>query len=609
MFSGSNPTGSRRLTDVLTQAKLDNERNIVKNERRQGLENRPYGRAFNLLNENLFPNGHPYAHSVIGSQEDLTAASGRRREAVLSRPITPRIISRSRSRVISIPRKQNGWSTKYYGPIPPGPPLDRPKVLIPTLGSEKVIEVQDHVPLERVYIAWPTPAFFQPDDAELDLASAILSDGLSSRLEKTLVHDKQLCSNVAAFQQSFEIAGMFLTVATARPGASLPAIEQALTGEIAKLATEGPTEQELARAKAKWELQYLSGLERIGGFGGQADVLNQYNTFLGDPEKFAADVNRHRLVTTQSLKAATNKWLNTSNRLLIRFHPEKVAPQPSTVMLDRSKPPALGQDVAFQVPDVKTARLDNGMDVFVVERKDLPKVNVTIASRAGSVADPQDLPGLASLEAETMMRGTKTRTALEIDNGLGDLGTGLSSLANREYAMVTLDVLKANLAPALTVLADVVRDPNFPADEVEREKKKTSDRLAQADNDPSAIARRVAPMLAFGRDHPYGHPITGFRSSITKITPTELTRFHETYWKPGSSAMIFAGDISLSEAVSASKQFFGGWSGGAAPYRPFRPPSHLAQARCIWFTGPMLRKRMYRLFCLERRAAIRITTL
>ena len=211
--------------------------------------------------------------------------------------------------------------------------------------------MKDHVPLERVYVAWPTPALFQPDDGELDLASAILSDGLSSRLEKTLVYDKQLCSNVAAFQQSSEISSMFLVVATARPGASLPAIEQALTGEIAKLATEGPTEQELARAKAKWELQYLSGLERIGGFGGQADVLNQYNTYLGDPDKFAADVNRHRQVTIDSLKAATNKWLNTPNRLLVRFHPEKVGPQASTVTLDRSKPPALGQDVAFQVPE------------------------------------------------------------------------------------------------------------------------------------------------------------------------------------------------------------------------------------------------------------------
>ncbi|MFL6415210.1 MAG: M16 family metallopeptidase [Bryobacteraceae bacterium] len=566
------------LTDVLTQAKLDNERNIVKNERRQNVENRPYGRAFNLLSENLFPNGHPYAHSVIGSQEDLTAASVEDVKQFFQTYYTPNNLTLAITGDFD-PAQAKRLVEKYYGPIPAGPPLDRPKVLIPTLGSERVIEVNDHVPQERVYVAWPTPAFFQQDDAELDLASAILSDGLSSRLEKSLVYDKQLCSNVAAFQQSFEIAGMFLTMATARPGASLPAIEKALTDEIATLAAEGPTESELARAKAKWELQYLSGLERIGGFGGQADVLNQYNTFLGDPDKFAADVQRHRQVTVNSLKAATSKWLNTQNRLLVRFHPEKVAPQTSTVTLDRSKPPALGQDVAFQVPEVQSAKLENGMDVFVVERKDLPKVNVTIASRAGSVADPQDLPGLASLAVTAMLRGTKTRTAIDIDNALGDLGTGVSGLASREYAMVALDVQKANLASAMTVMSDVVLNASFPADEVEREKRKSLDRLAQAENDPSTVARRVAPMLAFGRTHPYGHPVNGFRSSITKITPAELTRFHETYWKPASSAIIFAGDISLAEAVSASRQFLGAWSGGAAPRVTIGPPQPIGPGK------------------------------
>jgi zinc protease len=566
------------LTDVLTTAKLDNERNIVKNERRQSLENRPYGRAFTLLNENLFPSGHPYAHSVIGSQEDLTAASVDDVKQFFQTYYTPNNLTLAITGDFDAAEAKR-LVAKYYGPISPGPALDRPKVLIPTLGSERVIEVNDHVPQERVYIAWPTPAFFQQGDAELDLASAILSDGLSSRLEKTLVYDKQLCSNVMAFQQSYEIAGMFLTVATARPGASLPAIENTLTEEIAKLASEGPTEQELARAKAKWELQYLSGLERIGGFGGQADVLNQYNTYLGDPDKFAADVNRHRLVTIDSLKTATNKWLNTQNRLLVRFHPEKVAPQASTVTLDRSKPPALGQDVAFQVPEVKTTKLENGMDVFVVERKDLPKVNVTIASRAGSVADPQDLPGLASLAVTAMLRGTKTRTALNIDNSLGDLGTSIGGMANREYAMVAVDVLKANLGPAMTVMADVVRNPNFPTDEVEREKKKALDRLAQAENDPSSIARRVAPMLAFGRNHPYGHPVSGFRASLGKITPTELTRFHEAYWKPGSSAIIFAGDISLAEAVNATKQYLGAWSGGAAPAVTIGPPQPIGPGK------------------------------
>lgn len=558
------------LTDALTPVKLDNQRNVVKNERRQGVENRPYGRAFNLLSENIFPAGHPYAHPVIGSQEDLTAASIDDVKQFFQTYYTPNNLSLAITGDFDIAEAKR-LVTKYYGTIPPGPALDRPKLLVPTLTSERIIDVKDHVPQERTYFAWASPAAFQPDDAELELASAILTDGLSSRLNKALVYDKQLCSNVTSFQANSEIASIFVAWATARPGMDLTTIEEAFTAEIARLAAEGPTEQELARAKAKWELQYLSGLERIGGFGGQADVLNQYNTYLRDPDKFSLDVNRHRSVTVASLKAATGKWLNTSNRLLLRFHPETLTPKTAVAALDRSKPPSLGQDVSFQVPQVKSAKLENGLEVFVVERKDLPKVNVTFASRAGSVADRSDLAGLASLEVATMVRGTKTRQALDIDNALGDLGTAISGFASREYAMLSLDVLKANIAPALGVVSDVALNPNFPADEVEREKKKASDRLAQTENDPSSIARRVAPMLAFGRNHAYGHPVNGFRSTIAKITPAELSRFHNSYWKPGTSAIVFAGDISLAEGVQLSKQYFGSWNGGAAPLPPIPP--------------------------------------
>src|SRR5262249_23635933 len=146
---------------------------------------------------------------------------------------------------------------KYFGPIQPGPPLDRPRRWIPALDGEKIIEANDRVPQERTYFAWPTPAFFEPGDAELDLASLILADGLSSRLQNTLVYQKQLCTNVSAFQNSMEIAGFFVVIATARPGASLAQVEQNVTGEIARLANEGPTPEELKRAQNKWEFQYV----------------------------------------------------------------------------------------------------------------------------------------------------------------------------------------------------------------------------------------------------------------------------------------------------------------------------------------------------------------
>ena len=183
--------------------------------------------------------------------------------------------------------------------------------------------MNDRVSLERVYIGWPTPEYFSADDAALDIAARVLADGLSSRLNKALVYDKPLATQVSSFNITGEIASVFVVQATARPGSSLAEIEKTVTAEIARLAKEGPTAAELERSKTKQEAEFVSGLERIGGFGGKADVLNQYNTFLGDPNKIEADLTRYRSLTTASVQQAVGKWLDTPNRVLIRFHPEK----------------------------------------------------------------------------------------------------------------------------------------------------------------------------------------------------------------------------------------------------------------------------------------------
>ncbi len=551
------------LTDVLTKTKLDNERDIVKNERRQSLENQPYARWYYLLSENLFPYGHPYAHSVIGSTEDLTAASVDDVKDFFHRYYTPNNLSLAITGDFDIAQTKQ-LVAKYFGPIPPGPALDREKHFIPRLDGPKVLEVKDHVPQERVYFAWTSPAYFDPGDADLELTALMLTDGLAARLSKSLVYDKQLCSDVVAFQNSQEIASAFVIWATARPKASLDTIESLLTAEITRLAKEGPTPEELKRAKTKWEFSYVTGLERIGGFGGQADLLNQYNTFLGDPDKFAADVERHRAVTAESVRQVTSRWLDTPDRLVMRFHPEDSEPD-THLTLDRSQVPAFGTDRPFHAPDVQSAKLPNGVSIYVAERKDLPKVAVTLATRAGSINDPEGKAGLSSLLLETAKRGTARQTAMQVDDTLGDLGTEINGVSRPEYASLSLAVLAQNVDPAMAELASVALTPTFPAEEVEREKKKRLDAIAQEENDPNGVARRVARMLAFGRGSIYGHPADGFRSSVSTITPVDLQQFHEKLWKPGTSVLVFVGDITLAQATEVAKRHFGNWQGGEAP--------------------------------------------
>jgi zinc protease len=551
------------LTDALTLEKLNNQRDVVKNERRQGLENQPYGRWFKLLMENLYPSRHPYANDVIGSHEDLTAASVDDVKDFFKTYYTPNNLTLVIAGDFD-PAEAKRLVEKYFGTIPAGPALDRPAKSVPKLDGEKIVEVNDRVPQERTYFAWHSPAFFDAGDAELDLVATILGDGLSARLNKVLVYDKQLASDVVSFQWSREQVGTFVIWATARPGASLQQIEQIVTDEIARLAKDGPTPAELARARTKWEFGFVTGLERIGGFGGKADRLNQYMTFLGDPNKFEADFARYRNATPESVRDVVARWLNTRNRLLVRFHPEPSGRE-SQIALDRSKQPPLGGDRPFMVPPVKTAKLENGMDIFVIERPDLPKVAVRFVTKAGSVHNPAGKDGLADLMVETMKRGTKTRNALQVEDTLGDLGTAIFGGANRESSEVSFEVLKRNLTPALTVFADVIRNPAFPAEEVDREKKKRLDALAQDAEDPNAIAQRVGQMLAFGPDHPYGRPGSGFPSTVQTLTREDFVRFHEANWKPGSSALIFAGDITLDEARALAGQNFGNWQGGVAP--------------------------------------------
>ncbi len=561
------------LGDAITKERFENQRDVVRNERRQGLENQPYGRAWKLICENLYPYRHPYANDVIGTHEDLVAATVDDVKDFFRTYYTTNNLSLAIAGDFD-PAQAKRLAEKYFGNIPAGPALERPPRWIPVLDGERTLEVRDRVPQERTYFAWHSPAYFDPGDAELDLASTILTDGLSSRLNKVLVYEKRLCTGVSSSQVSREAASFFLVDATARPGATLAEIEAIVTQEIARLARDGPTLAELNRAKAKWEFRFISGLERIGGFGGKADVLNQYNTFLGDPNRFEGDLARHRNPTVTDVRDVIARWLNTRHRLLVRFRPE-ASGRERQVALDRAQAPALGADRPFQAPEVKSARLPSGLEVLLIERHDLPKVAVELVTRAGSADDPAGKAGLATLMAGTMRMGTKTRKTLEIEEALGELGTGISSNATREFSTLGVSVLKRNLAPALAIFADVARNPVFPESEVDLQKKVRLDALAQDSQDPYGIGLRVAPMLAFGRDHPYGTPENGLPETIEKLTREDFVRFHAAYWKPGSSALIFAGDISLAEALALAKEAFGTWPAGA------RPPASIPKPRPI----------------------------
>lgn len=554
------------LGDALTKENLDSQRDVVKNERRQGLENQPYGRAFKLAFEAVYPSGHPYSWPVIGSHEDLTAASLDDVKEFFKTYYTPNNLSLAITGDFD-PAEAKRLVAKYFGGIPAGPALDRPKVFRAAVEAEKVVEVADRVPQERVYMVWPAVEYFHADEAALNLAARILGEGLSSRLNKALVYDKPLATEIQAFHDANEIAGEFFVIATARPGASLAEVESIVTAEIARLAKEGPTPAELDRVKTKQEFDFVSALEGIGGFGGKADILNQYATFLGSPGKLEDDVLRYRRLTPADVKGVVARWLDTKERVLVRFRPEISGRSTDAAAnaLDRGTAPAFGADRPFRAPSVASATLANGLELLVVERHELPKVTVSLATRAGSVYDTPGKEGTAQLVYRTIDKGTKTRKALDIERALGDLGVTLQTQTAREVATLSLESLKRNVDGALDLLADVVRNPTFPESEFDREKKRHLDALSQDEKNANAISGRVRSVLAFGADHPYGRPVRGLPASVAGVTRDDVARFHTANVSPKGSALVFVGDVTLAEAKALAEKAFGGWKTPAPP--------------------------------------------
>ena len=577
------------LADALTKENFENQREVVRNERRQTTENQPYGRWFELVNEHLYPAGHPYSWPIIGRHEDLEAATVDEVAGFFRTYYTPSnlslVIAGDFDEDHALDRVDH-----FYGGLEPGPLIDRQRRWVPFLTERKIVEVIDRVPQARVHMVWPAPARFEADEIALDAAAGVLGDGLSSRLEKLLVYDRRLCTEVSTFNYAQEISGLFGVVATVRPGGDVLEVEDLVMGEIARLGNGGPTRDEVERARTVWEYQYVSSLERIGGFGGKADRLNESNTYRNDPGYFHVEHDRFLELNGSEIAKTVQRWLVSRQGLVLRYYPDslpQVVDQGASAAataepLDRSSVPALGRDTPFQTPVVHEGRLDNGLEVLVVEHHDLPKVAVSLAVKSGSVHDAPEQCGAAQLMLQTMDKGTRGYGALAIDESLSRLGTVIRKSMYLESARLGLDVLTGNLAAAMALFAEVARNPQFPEEELERERHRHLDHLAQQASHPQALAQRLCPRLVFGDDHPYGRPVQGYASAVAEVTRYDIARTFEENWRPDQSALVFVGDITCDHAMKLAENRFGSWKGDVRPAGTVPDPSPDRKVNRTW---------------------------
>lgn len=551
------------LSGRISKEMLERERGVVQNEKRQG-ENQPYGRVFSEIAGKVYPYSHPYSWSTIGSMEDLNAASLEDVKEWYKTYYGPN------NAVISLagditPERALELVTKYFGGIPPGPPLSRTEKWIPQLDRNIRDEMQDRVPQTRVYRVYHAPTWRDAELEHLKLFAQVLSGSKSARLDRKLVYEKELATGVSAGIASRELGSLVIITITVKQGADPAEAEREMDGVINELIEKGPTAEELQRARSRTLSDFLRGIERLGGFGGRSDVLAESMTYGGSPDAYLDGLERMANAQPIDVKMAGQRWLRANSyTMLVKPFP-KVAAGKSN--LDRSVLPALSNAPDIKFPEVQRATLKNGLNVMLLERHSAPIVNITLAVDAGYASDTAAKAGAASLALDLMDEGTKTRDAFQIVNELDSLGARLSTFSQLDLSFVKLQATSENLRPSLGILSDVVLNPSFPQDLFSIQKQRRLAQIGQEKAQPNAMALRVLPGLLYGASHAYGRPLTGSgnEKSIEGITREDLIAWHAQWFKPGSATVIVTGDTTLAQLLPSLEAAFGAWKSGKAP--------------------------------------------
>jgi zinc protease len=556
------------LLGVIDSARLNEQRGVVQNEKRQG-ENQPYAIADELTVKSTYPTGHPYSWTVIGSMEDLNAASLDDVKEWFKKYYGPN----NAIVVIAGDVNTNEVVEKvkhYFGDIPASPPIAKHTAWVTKMTGRHYQVAQDRVPQARLQKTWNIPGYGTKEGTYLELLRSILADGKTSRLYKRLVYDDQLTSNVYAYTAQREIGGQLFIVADAKPGIELSRVENIIDEELQKVLQNGVTPAELERAKTRQFSNFVKGLERIGGFGGKSDVLAQNETFSGSADHYKQVLKWMKEATAADIKKQAADWISDGDYVL------QILPfgefKNSASSLNRNEQPALGKEVVVQFPETKQFKLSNGLNVYLVERNSVPVVNMSLMVNAGYAADQKDLAGLASMVGKMMKEGTATRSSLQISDQADNMGASIYSYSDLDNSYLDLSALKTHFDNSLNLYADILLHPSFPQKDFERVQKEQILNIKQEEAQPFAMGLRVLPELLYGKDHAYSNPFTGSgtEASVSKMTRNDLLAFHKSWYAPNNATLVVVGDVKENELKNKLEAKLGSWKIASVPQKNIR---------------------------------------
>jgi zinc protease len=545
------------LLGAIDQAKLDEQRGVVQNEKRQG-QNRPYGKVSELIAASTYPTGHPYSWESIGSMEDLNAASledvkewfrayygAANAVLVVAGDITA---AEAKSKV-----------EKYFGDIPSGPVIKRQEDWVAKMSGERRAMMQDNVPQARIYKVWNVPGYKQRDYALIDVVGDVLAGGKNSRLYKRLVYTDQTATAAGYFLGPFELGSQLTFVVTVKPGVEPATVEKAMNEEIAKVLATGPTAAELDRIRTANFANVARGLERIDGFGGKSAILAESMVYGGSPDFYKTRLDWMSNATIADVQGAAKRWIS-DGAFVLNVVPTPVYKVASTGV-DRKKIPETGAPAALKLPQPARTKLSNGLDVVVVERHNAPVVDFTLIADAGFAADSQAKPGTARLATLMLQEGTKTRSSLEIAERAESIGATLGVGSSLDRSYLSMNALSNRLGESLDLYTDLLLNPTFPARELDRLRGQTLATIQQEKAQPQALIQRISPKLIFGEGHPYALPAsgTGTEDAVKSLTPAELQAFYKKWVRPDNSVLLVVGDTTLDAVKPLLEQRLAVW--------------------------------------------------
>ncbi len=574
------------LVGAITDDVLNEQRGVVQNEKRQG-ENQPYGRSYDALLKSIYPVGHPYHHTVIGSMNDLNAAKLEDVKNWFRSWYGPNNAVLVLAGDIDLATAKEKV-TKYFGDIPATATVAKLPTNIAARTRSTRESQTDRVAQVRVMRVWNAPNYASADVQYLQLLAQVLGGSRASRLDQRLFFGDKTVDRVSADMDASELGGTFDITADIKDGVDPATVEKAIDEELQRLLKEGPTQAELDQARTVFKAGFIRGIERIGGFGGKADALAECTVYTGNPGCFRDQLQRIATATPAQVKAAGNKWLKAGDHTLSIVPGEvtpiaeeaAVTPPPGTIppadpkykttpaQVDRSQ----GVPVATTFPELKfpalqRATLANGAKIILAERHDTPVVQLSIEFPGGFSSDRGRKAGTASFAMNMLDEGAGNYSAIQFGNRQEQLGAVVSGSASLDSAEVSLSALKDNLAPSLALWSDAIQRARFDPADIARVKANWLAGIKQEKTQPGMMAMRVVGPLLYGANHPYAIPYTGtgYEADIASIDRSDLVTWREEQLRPDTATIMIVGDTTMDEIKPLLEEQFANWK---APRRP-----------------------------------------